>query len=93
MLIGICQVELLIPESANLKTKRFVLQSIKTRIRNKFNVSISEIDHNDKWQRALIGMALVTNERKFIDQTYNQILNLLDEESDVVVVEFQTEVL
>jgi uncharacterized protein len=93
MLIGVCQVELLIPASESLKAKRYVIQSLKTRIKNKFNVSISEVDYNDKWQRAVLGMALVTNEKKFIDKTFNQILNLIDIEDQVEVINHQLEVI
>ena len=93
MLIGVCQVELLIPASDSLKSKRFVIQSLKTRIKNKFNVSISEVDHNDKWQRTVLGMALVTNEKKFIDKTFSQILNLIDNEANVEMIDHQMEVI
>ena len=93
MLIGVCQVELLIPASDSLKAKRFVIQSIKTRIKNKFNVSIAEVDHNEKWQRTVLGLAIVTNERKFIDKTFNQILNLIDNEANVEMIDHQMEVI
>lgn len=93
MLIGVCQVELLIPASESLKSKRTVIKSLKTRIKNKFNVSIAEVDHNDKWQRAVLGMALVTNEKKFIDKTFNQILNLIDSEDQVEMIDHQLEVI
>ena len=92
MLIGICQVEMHIPGSNSLKSKRFVLQSLKTRIRNKFNVSVAEVDHNDKWQRATIGIALVSNERQFIDKALTQILNLIDNEMQIEIIQHQTEV-
>lgn len=83
MVVGIFQVELLIPASGSLKSKRFVIKSLKTRIRNKFNISIAEVEENDKWQRAVLGMAMVSNDRKIIDGVFNQIMNLIT--SDVRV--------
>jgi uncharacterized protein len=93
MFVGLLQLELFISESGSLKEKRFVLKSLKTRIRNKFNVSIAEVDHLDKWQRTVLGIALVCNERKFIDKTMNQILNLVDDVADLQILEHQLEVL
>jgi uncharacterized protein YlxP (DUF503 family) len=87
MMIGVCQVELLIPESSSLKSKRFILKSLKTRIRNKFNVSIAEIAENEKWQRTVLGMALVSNDRKMIDGVFNQIINLINSDLQVEMID------
>ena len=83
MIVGIYQIELFIPESNSLKSKRFIIKSLKTRIRNKFNVSIAEVGENDKWQRAVLGVAAVTNDKKLIDSIFNQIKNIIT--SDVKV--------
>jgi len=83
MFVGIYQLELFIPESNSLKSKRFILKSLKTRIRNKFNVSVAEVDENDKWQKTVLGIATVSNEKKMIDGIFNQIKNLIT--SDVRV--------
>lgn len=93
MFVGIFQVELLLHEAQSLKEKRFVLNSLKARISNNFNVSVAEVDHNDLWQRTTIGMALVTNERKFVDEVFTKILNLLDGESTIEVIKHQVEVI
>lgn len=87
MLVGICQVELFIPESNSLKSKRFILKSLKTRIRNKFNVSIAEVDGNDKWQRTTLGIATVSNDKKLIDGVFNQIKNLITTEAHVELID------
>ena len=49
MTIGVLTVELFIPESSSLKEKRMVLHSLKARLRNHFNVAVTEIDDEDKW--------------------------------------------
>jgi len=63
MVVGIGAIELLIHNSGSLKTKRQVVKSILGKVRSKFDVSIAEVDHHEKWQRCTIGFAVVTNER------------------------------
>ena len=92
MFVGIAQVELYIPESGSLKSKRLVLKSIKTRIRNKFNVSVAEIENNDKWQRSSVGLAVVSNEKKVVDSTLNQIINFIENDFRVEVLDHSIEI-
>ena len=91
-MVGVCQIELYIPGCTSLKEKRFAIKSIKTRIRNKFNVSISEIDRNDKWQRATLGMALICNDRKIIDSTFAQVLTLIDCDGRLDVIDHMVDI-
>jgi len=93
MLVGYYQIELFIPDSGSLKSKRFVLKSLKDKIRAKFNVSVAEIEDNELWQRAVLGIALVSNERKFIDQVMNQIFNLVSQEQEVEITDQKLEIL
>ncbi len=92
MLVGVCKVELFVPESDSLKAKRFVLASIKKRIRNKFNVSVAEIDANDKWQKITLGIAVVSNERKFIDQVMSEVFKLIENDGRTEIVDSLIEV-
>ena len=92
MLVGVCQIDLFLPNSGSLKSKRFVLKSIKTRLRNKFNISISEVGENDKWQRATLGIAIVANSRKFIDQVTSQALNFIESQDQVELIDSQLEI-
>jgi uncharacterized protein YlxP (DUF503 family) len=87
MLVGVCRVELFIPDSGSLKSKRFVLNSIKTKVRNKFNVSVSEVGDNEKWQRVTLGMSLVSNDRRFIDQTFHKVIQLIAADGRAEVVD------
>ena len=93
MLVGIFQIELHIPASHSLKSKRIVLKSLKKRIQNKFNASIAEVDYNDKWQRSTLGISIVANERRFIDQMFSQIMNLVENNSDVEIIDHSTEII
>ena len=62
MIVGLLTLDLHFPESNSLKDKRWVLRSIKDRMKNKFNVSVAEVGANDLWQRSVIGIACVANE-------------------------------
>ena len=62
IIVGLCTVELFIPESQSLKDKRQVLLSLKDRLREKFNLSVAEVDGQDLWQKAVLGLACVANE-------------------------------
>lgn len=75
-----------------MKSKRFVLSSIKKRIRNKFNVSIAEVENNDKWQRISLGVAMISNERKFLDMTVEKILKLIESDGRMEVLNHLLEV-
>ncbi len=93
MLVGTIQIELYISEADSLKGKRFIIQSLKKKLRNKFNISIAEIDYHDKWQRSNLGIAFVSSDRKFIDKVFSKVMNFIDNEGRVEVIDSFTEVL
>ena len=59
MFIGIARYEIFIPAARSLKDKRHVLRSITQTVQHKFHVSVAEVDHQDLWQRAAIGVSCV----------------------------------
>ncbi len=77
MIVGLCTVELFIPDGHSLKDKRRILQSLKTRVRDKFNVSVAEVGEQDLWQKAILGLACVANESVHVNQVLDQVLNLI----------------
>ncbi len=74
MVIGLLQLELYLPSVHSLKNKRQIIKSITTRVRNKFNVSISETGNNDIWQRASISVCIVTNDSKFAGRVMEKVV-------------------
>ena len=64
MIVGVCRITLRLPESGSLKDKRQVVRSLTTRLRNKFNVAVAEVDDNDRWQIATIGLTCVSNDAR-----------------------------
>lgn len=71
--IGFCSVELFLPESASLKDKRRVLRRLKDRLSGRFNLSIAEIDHQDLWQRARLGMVMISSDRVTLQRSFQAI--------------------
>ena len=57
MFIGVARLELFIPASTSLKDKRHVLRAVIDGVHRKFNVSIAEVEYQDLWQRAALGIA------------------------------------
>lgn len=60
--IGVLTLELRLENSHSLKEKRHVVESLKSRLRNKFNVSVAEIDYQDLWQRSAIAAVTVSSD-------------------------------
>jgi uncharacterized protein YlxP (DUF503 family) len=82
-----------LPESGSLKDKRQVVRSVAQRVRNKFQVAVAEVDDQDAWQIATIGVACVANTRRHCEDVLQEIVayvestrldaELLDIETDV----------
>ncbi len=71
MVVGLLKLELYLPEANSLKEKRHIVKSVMGKVENKYNVSISEVDNHDLWQRVTIGIAHVS-------ETGEQTKKLLD---------------
>ena len=59
MIVGILSIEVFLPGCSSLKEKRQIVQSLRTRIQNRFNASVAEVGYLDKWQRAALGVSFV----------------------------------
>ena len=90
---GLKNAELFIPDSQSLKDKRQVLLSLKDRLREKFNLSVAEVDGQDLWQRAVLGLACVANEGRYVNQVCDQALNLIRSVPAVEIVQSRVELL
>lgn len=93
MRVGVCTVELFISQSRSLKDKRRVLHSLKDRLHGKFNLSIAEVDGQDLWQKAVLGMACVSEETDHVRHVLEQALSLIRSVPAVEVVRTQLEYL
>jgi uncharacterized protein YlxP (DUF503 family) len=93
MVIGVLQLSIRLPEAQSLKEKRWILKSLVTRIRNKFNVSISEIGAQDTWQRAELAIAHVGSDQPRMNQILDQVLNFAEGVRQLEVVDSKLEFL
>jgi len=92
MVLGICKVELLISGSRSLKDKRQVLRHLKERIKHKFNISVAEVEYQDLWQRALLGMACVGNDRDFVQEVLVKAIQVVESDVEVEVIDQRLEI-
>ena len=69
MVIGTCRITLRLAENHSLKGKRSVVKPLMERLHNKFNVAVAEVDDNDRWQMATIGVACVSNTQAHANAT------------------------
>jgi uncharacterized protein YlxP (DUF503 family) len=79
MPIGLLTLEIHLPESHSLKDKRQVLRSLKDRLRGKFNVAVAELDGQDSWQRAVVGVVSLSNNTGHLEQSLRTVLEECDE--------------
>lgn len=77
MQVGICKIILRLPNSQSLKNKRRIIKSLINRIEHRFNVSILEIEHQDQWQMATLGIAFVGHDSRRINQVLSQIIEFV----------------
>lgn len=93
MVVGLANIDIHIPESGSLKNKRHFLNGIKDRVKNRFNVSIAEIGHNDLWQRTTIGVSVVANDKKFANQVLSKVVEQINKENGLQILDYSIEIL
>lgn len=93
MHIGTLTVVLYLRDTESLKDKRQIVKSLIERTRQKFNISMSEVDDLDKWRRATIGIACVANDSRFVNQVLDKVLDSIESNPEVEVGEVDMEML
>jgi uncharacterized protein len=93
MFVGVLRIECIIPDSASLIDKRQVVRSLKDRLSGKFNISVSEVEFQDKWQRAAIGVAAVSGKESHLQRSLNEICEFVRVFPAIRVVSIHKEVL
>ncbi|MEW6698097.1 MAG: DUF503 domain-containing protein [Bacillota bacterium] len=93
MIVGLMTVELHIGGATTLKEKRRVLKSIIDRVRSKYNVSIAEVDNQDFWQRATVGVAVVSNETSHVNQMLETVIRSIEANGGADLITYSVEIL
>ena len=74
MPVGVLTLEIQLPYAHSLKEKRAVLRKMRDRLRARFNVAVAELDHQDVWQHATLGIVSISNSQELLDSVFRQVL-------------------
>jgi uncharacterized protein YlxP (DUF503 family) len=89
MVVGVLTLQIHLPASDSLKAKRAVLNRVKERVRSRFNVCVAEVDHQDLWQRATLGVAAVSGEGSVLDRVLHDVLAVIEREDRLSVLDYE----
>lgn len=94
MPVAVAMVEISIPFAHSLKDKRHVVKSIIARLRNRFNVSVAEMEYMDIWQRTVLGIACISNDGKVANSEIDKAINYIESgEGEYLVVNIEVQIL
>jgi uncharacterized protein len=94
MHVGVCRLTLQLADSQSLKAKRQVVRSLVERLRRRFNAAVAEVEEQDTWQTAVIGIAVVSNQAAHADRQIATIVHEIEATRlDAVVVDQQVEII
>ena len=94
MNVGVCKLSLRLPENMSLKGKRRVLKSVTSRVGSKFNVAVAEVDDNDLWQVATIGICCVSNDKRHVNEVLSKVVKFVTESRfEIEILDYEIEIL
>ncbi|MFC2063170.1 DUF503 domain-containing protein [Chloroflexota bacterium] len=94
MNVGVCRIKLRFPEILSLKGKRQVLKSITTRLKNRFNISVAEVDDQDLWQLATLGICCVSNNNRYTNEVLSKAVDFVTGgQFEVEILDYEIEIL
>jgi len=94
MNVGVCKINLRLPDNLSLKGKRQVLKSITARVRNKFNVAVAEVDNHDRWQLATVGVCLISNDSRYTNEVLSKVVDfVINTRFEVEILDYEIEIL
>jgi len=92
--VGVCKVRIRLPDNLSLKGKRQVVKSVTVRLKNRFNVSVAEVEDNDLWQLATIGIGFVSNDKRFTNEVLSRAVALVvNSQGDYEMLDYEIEIL
>lgn len=80
------EIKIDIPTAHSLKEKRGIIKSLVTRSSQTFNISIAEIEYNDIWQTALLGVSIVANDGKIFESTINNLVTFIEKKYPQIII-------
>jgi uncharacterized protein len=92
--VGICKIRLRLPDNLSLKGKRQVVRSVTARLKNKFNISVAEVEDNDLWQLATLGICFVSNDKRFTNEVLSKAVEMVvNSQGDFEFLDYEIEIL
>ena len=89
MFVGVCRIVLDLHDNFSLKGKRSVVRRLVHRTRNKFNLSIAEVEDNDVLTRAVLGFSVVGNEKPFVNAVIDKVVDFVELEAEGSLADYQ----
>jgi uncharacterized protein len=93
MVIGLLTLDLHFPGARSLKDKRQALRSLETKIRNRYNVAVAEVEHQELWQRARLAVVSVNTDHTHLETTLQHVAGDAGNARDILLVDSQVELL
>jgi uncharacterized protein YlxP (DUF503 family) len=93
MVVGVLQLELSVLDAMSLKDKRRVIRSLKDRIAHAHNVSIAEVGAMDEHRRCILGMAMVSNDARYVEGALSKLVDLVGSNGGVAILDHQIDLL
>jgi uncharacterized protein YlxP (DUF503 family) len=89
MLVALCRFDLRIPGAMSLKEKRHVVKTLTASVRQKFNVAVAEVDHQELWQRATLAVSAVAGEGYHLKRVMHEIERHVERFREVEIIDIE----
>jgi uncharacterized protein YlxP (DUF503 family) len=93
VIVGLLTLDLHFPGARSLKDKRQALRSLETRLRNRFNVAVAEVEHQDLWQRGRLAVVSVNTDHVHLETTLQGAASEAAHAREIIVLSEETEFL
>ena len=91
MVVGLLQLDVHLPRAHSLKEKRSVLKSLRDQLRHRFNVAVAELEANELWQRATVGISSVADDRARVEEVLAHVTDWLRATTLIQLIQVQEE--
>jgi len=92
MFVGVVRIELHLPGVSSLKGKRSIVRGLKDRIRQRVHAAVAEVDHQDLWQRATLGVAVISGESRQVGEMLQSVRDLVHGAPGAEVIDWQEQI-
>ena len=93
MIVAVARIRLHLPSAHSLKSKRKVMKSMLSQVRNRYNMACSETDFHDIWQSAEIGICAVGNSEPVLSSAMEKVLHFVEDTCPCEIVDSELEII